>query len=109
MRLYADDIDLRNRLMIALAVIIHPANRFVIARDDRRHMALWHNIEPVANNPGASREMRLMRPLLARQAARQQSLADMDYRRRVIEQADFEFGHFQAFSVARNVRAIMRL
>ena len=62
--------------MIALTVIVHPADALVIAADYARDLGVDIDVGTLAEQPQARRQMRLVRPRLARQGARKQALAD---------------------------------
>ena len=74
--LYRRNINLCDRFVIALAIIIHAAHRHIIGGDDPGHIVLGHYIWPIANNPSARGKVRLMRPSFAGQRARKQAFAN---------------------------------
>ncbi len=65
---------LRDRVVIALIVVIHPAHALVEARDDPGDVRIDIHIGPVADQPERRGEMRFMRPVGARQGARRRAL-----------------------------------
>ncbi len=74
--LYRRNINLCDRFVIALAVIIHASHRHIIGRDDPGHINLGRYVWAIANNPSARGKVRLMRPSFAWQRARKQAFAN---------------------------------
>lgn len=80
-------------VVIALMIVIHPAECGVVAGDDRGDAGIDVDIGPLAQQIEAGGKMRLMRPVGARQAAAQQPFADACHIGVGCEQAGWMVGH----------------
>jgi len=70
------DEDLCDCLVIAFGVAVHPAHALIVTRDDLRHIAFGHDIGPIADDPGAGRQVGLMCPVSFWQRTGEQALTD---------------------------------
>src|SRR5262245_11785496 len=67
----------RDRLVIALRVVVHSADALIVAADDARQLLVDGDIGTADEQIGRRGEMRFVGPFGPRQAAREQSFADM--------------------------------
>ncbi len=56
------DVELGQRLVITLRVVIYPADRDVVPADDFGKLGFGVNVRPFEQQSGAGGEVRLMRP-----------------------------------------------
>ena len=62
--------------MIALCIVVHPADAFVEGADDARDLGIDVDIGSLRQKPETGAQMRLVRPDFARQGAREKAGAD---------------------------------
>ena len=84
---YGTNIELGDRLVVAGVIGILATDRLVVAGDDAGHVALGNDPGPLAQYGQACREVRLVRPALARQAAVDQPVGQAAYRNIIGKQA----------------------
>ena len=73
---HTTEVGAGNRLMISLGVVVHPADRDVVATYDSGNFDIDGDVRTIAHQPRGCGEMRLMRPLGTRQAVVEQPLPD---------------------------------